>query len=207
VSDVYPNEEWRDIPRSIGYQASNLGRIRSRWVSGKGRRGSYLGDAWHVLKPHRMANGKQLVSILVDGVRKTRSVHQLVLEAFVGPRPPDMECRHLDGNPANNRLDNLAWGTHQENIDDKRRHGTNRYGEDHPLSYLTEADVVAIRERRAAGERVGDISRSTGIERSLISMICLGRTWANAPGPITKTLRGRDKPKPAPDTTPGSPKG
>jgi hypothetical protein len=47
-----------------------------------------------------------------------------VLEAFVGPRPPGLECRHLDGNPANSVLANLAWGTHSENMQDRVRHGT-----------------------------------------------------------------------------------
>lgn len=33
---------------------------------------------------------------------------------------------HLDGDPTNNHLDNLRWGTHQENVDDMTRHRTHR---------------------------------------------------------------------------------
>ena len=49
-------------------------------------------------------------------------VHRLLLAAFVGPCPEGMECRHLDGNRLNNKLENLCWGTHYENIQDRTRH-------------------------------------------------------------------------------------
>jgi DNA-binding CsgD family transcriptional regulator len=33
-------------------------------------------------------------------------------------------CRHLDGNPANNHISNLGWGTNSENTQDRLEHGT-----------------------------------------------------------------------------------
>jgi hypothetical protein len=56
--------------------------------------------------------------------RKHLLVHALVLSAFVGPRPPGLEIRHLDGNPRHNDLSNLAYGTTSENARDRVRHGT-----------------------------------------------------------------------------------
>jgi hypothetical protein len=53
---------------------------------------------------------------------KTMRVHRLVLDAFVGPCPDGMECRHLNGVKADCRLSNLAWGTRKENIEDRVRH-------------------------------------------------------------------------------------
>ena len=50
-------------------------------------------------------------------------VHQLMLEAFVGPAPNGHVCRHKDGNGLNNRLENLSWATQQENADDRVRDG------------------------------------------------------------------------------------
>lgn len=47
-----------------------------------------------------------------------RMVHQLVLEAFVGPKPENYVARHLNDYPLDNRLCNLKWGTRQENSDD-----------------------------------------------------------------------------------------
>jgi hypothetical protein len=61
--------------------------------------------------------------VRADGVRRDFKVHQLVLHAFVGPPAPDQVTRHLDGDPKNNRLSNLCWGTRKENSADTARHG------------------------------------------------------------------------------------
>lgn len=60
------------------------------------------------------------------GVQVTAKVHRLVLEAFVGPCPTGMETRHRNGDPADNRLGNLSWSTHAENMGDLVEHGTAR---------------------------------------------------------------------------------
>jgi hypothetical protein len=52
-------------------------------------------------------------------------VHEIVLRAFVGPRPYTEErgeIRHLDGNKTSNSLWNLAYGTITENAADRIRH-------------------------------------------------------------------------------------
>lgn len=56
------------------------------------------------------------------------TVHRLVLEAFIGPRPPGMYGCHNNGNPTDNRLRNLRWATPRENVADMHRHGTSRWG-------------------------------------------------------------------------------
>jgi hypothetical protein len=94
---------------------------------------------------------------------ESRLVHQLVLETFVGPCPENQETRHLDGIPANNRLENLCWGTSQENNGlDKRRHGTLALGERHGSHTHPEKVARGERngshtqaERRPWGERNG----------------------------------------------------
>lgn len=58
-----------------------------------------------------------------------------------------MEACHFDGNPANNRLENLRWDTRTNNHADKRAHGTLMAGERHYRAKLTEQQV---RELRAA---------------------------------------------------------
>src|SRR5699024_7150413 len=65
------------------------------------------------------------VSLSRNNERHTHYVHTLVLLAFVGERPAGMECLHKDGNPNNNRLDNLRWGTPSENNLDIVAHGNN----------------------------------------------------------------------------------
>lgn len=110
------DEIWRPIPGwEDRYQVSNFGRVRSRR-----RRGAPGGL-------RRLANdafGYRVLSLSRPGARVTKRVHVLVLTAFVGPRPTGHLVRHLDGDPSNNRLSNLAWGTSSENNHDQVRHGT-----------------------------------------------------------------------------------
>lgn len=108
-------EEWRPIPR-LGdlYEASSHGRIRSL-VSGAPQ----LLSMWST-----QSDGYLKARVGGRAVSSGRFVHCLVLEAFVSPRPDGMVTRHLNGNPADNRVENLAWGTQAENMRDAVRHGT-----------------------------------------------------------------------------------
>ncbi len=108
--------EWREVSGTDGlYSVSDEGQVKSR---------ARARTSGGVLKSWLDHFGYVRVSICIDGKPRQRRVHHLVLEAFVGPRPERMECRHLDGDPANNRLDNLAWGTASENAQDNVRHKT-----------------------------------------------------------------------------------
>jgi len=111
----------RPIPGFPDYSITEDGRVWS--IPRKGKRRNKCGDKW--LKP-RKHKGYMWVSITKQGKCYRRSVHQLLLETYVGPKPPDQECRHLDGNKANNRLDNLKWGTRKENVLDSVKHGTHK---------------------------------------------------------------------------------
>lgn len=122
--------EWRPL---VGfeerYEVSDDGQIRSRDLLVKrGPGGTYLKPG-QVLRPDSKRYGHRYVVLKVDGKPTHMHVHRAVLTAFVGPCPDGMECRHLDGNAANNNLSNLAWGTPTENRRDIIRHGT-----DHQLN-------------------------------------------------------------------------
>ncbi|MEE9384561.1 MAG: HNH endonuclease signature motif containing protein [Nannocystaceae bacterium] len=103
------------------------------------------------------------------------SVHTLVLTAFVHPRPPEMETRHLNGKKLDNRLENLAWGTRAENAQDKVKHGSMPRGEQHSGAKLTRSQVREIRsDHRRHKEIAGDYGVSTGA----IGAIKKRKTWA-----------------------------
>lgn len=104
-------------------------------------------------------------------------IHVLVLEVFVGPRPEGMQCRHIDGNPANNHVSNLAWGTGSENNSDQVRHGTRIQGETHPMSKLTADDVLEIRRRRANGEPLISLAREFHLTKTTVCEIAKRHTW------------------------------
>lgn len=76
------------------------------------------------LKASNNRDGYHVVTLGKEGARRQWRVHRLVLIAFVGQCPNGMEARHLNGNPTDNRLENLVWGTPSANGYDKVRHGT-----------------------------------------------------------------------------------
>lgn len=78
--------------------------------------------------------------------RKNTCMHEVVLTAFVGPRPCSAAvCRHLDGNKENNCLQNLKWGTVSENRYDLVTHGIMPCGVGHHWAKLSEESVREIR--------------------------------------------------------------
>lgn len=116
--------QYRDIPGFPGYRVGDDGSIWFAWVNCRwGRR---LTDRWKQMKIATHWKGYLYVNLTPPegGRYKTFRVHRLVLEAFVGPCPEGMECRHLNGVRNDNRLANLAWGTKEENYADCRAHGS-----------------------------------------------------------------------------------
>lgn len=108
------------------------------------------------------------------GSRRTY-VHILVAEAFLGERPfPKAVVRHLDGVSSNNKLENLAWGTYQQNEDDKRNHGTweSRYG-----GKLTDAQRDRIRRRASNGESQRHLAEEFVVSRPTVTRLINGSTW------------------------------
>ncbi len=162
----------REIPGYPGYYATKDGEIISvrggacRTLAKQNHRGYY-----HVFVKHGIG-------------RKTKvkmPVHQLVLMAYIGPKPfTEAVTRHLNGNCFDNHVNNLKWGTVKENVQDSLRHGTAaclRYGELHSCSKLREDDVLAIRAAVLSGAKQIDIAKQYGITQRHVSDIKLGRTW------------------------------
>lgn len=116
MEDATP-ERWLPVVGHEGlYEVSDGGRVRSM------PRARTKGG---LLKPMLDRYGYHWVTLPGEARRQCRrAIHQLVAEAFIEPRPDGTEVRHLDGNPGNNRPANLAYGSHGENMRDKREHGT-----------------------------------------------------------------------------------
>lgn len=160
--------EWRPVPGYEDYLVSSDGQVRGLY----GR----------VLKPSTHDFGYLQVALSREGKVSTKSVHRLVLEAFVGPAPEGLLTRHLDGNPANNNLSNLTWGTQQQNMQDSVDHNTRARGSQNGNSRLLEEEVEAIRmeyatglvSQRALGERYGVTQRT-------IWNIVNEKQWATQP--------------------------
>jgi hypothetical protein len=94
-----------------------------------------------------------------------------------------MEGCHCDGNPRNNKASNLRWDTISSNNLDKREHGTDMRGAKHPLAFLTDEDVLAIRRRYRRwsyhGSNARELCAEYGISQPGLSRILLGQTWTH----------------------------
>lgn len=116
MDEITP-EQWLPVPGyEQNYQISSLGDV---WSTPRATtRGGLLKHTIDQL-------GYHWVTLTLNGVQERFAVHRLVMLAFAGPCPEGQEVRHLDGNPSHNAWpENLAYGTHAENMQDKRRHGT-----------------------------------------------------------------------------------
>jgi len=126
-------------------------------------------------------NGAQWIVLQCHGERTNRSIHSLVLEHFVCPRPKGAVCRHLDGNPANNLVGNLAWGSMKENAQDCERHGRRARLEKNGRARLTCGKAAEIRVRFARGTSVSELARLYDINPGAISKLVRGITWRMPP--------------------------
>lgn len=140
-------EEWKDIPSYKGYyQASNFGNVRSVDREIKKRNGKKEYRKGVFLKPNMDDIGRLGVCININGKKNTKGIGVLVAEAFFGTRPQGMFVCHNNGNPADNRLENLRYDTPSGNINDMRKHGTFLEGETSPRAKLTDEQVLQIRD-------------------------------------------------------------
>lgn len=175
---------WKPVVGFVGlYEVSEAGHIRSvsravRYAPrADGTHGYERQQRGARLAPQRGQYGHCFVTLCNSAGHHRRKVHTLVLEAFVGPCPPGLLCRHLDGNAGNNKLSNLRWGTPAENEADKLRHGRAPRGSKNARAKLTEADVPAIFGLAANGGKQRDIATAFGVSQRVVWAVLNRKTW------------------------------
>lgn len=175
-------EIWKPVVGYEGcYEVSNRGRVRSVDRIVQSRPGLRIALGGQVRKLKLDDWGYYRVILCRGGKNRSFRVHTLVLLAFRGPPPdPAMECRHLDGDPANNRLKNIVWAFHVDNCRDQVLHGTSNRGERNGLVKLTAFRVRAIRRKYAAGTHTKtELSRLYGVAFRTVGKVLSGTTWTH----------------------------
>jgi hypothetical protein len=166
-------KELREISGFPGYFVSSGGRVFSTFYN--------RGTDFRELKLKRGWHGYMEVTLYSSGDSpKTMLVHRIVALAWL-PAPENssfIQVRHLDDDPTNNEVSNLAWGTAATN---NRERST---------TLLTEQKVREIKEllkihRRSRGETghadgkltYAEIGKMYGVSKLTISSIANGKSW------------------------------
>lgn len=140
-----------------------------------------LGDAWSTKRsadPRRMSpdtgeQGHRRVTLYHSGGETDRRlIHRLVLSVFDRLPVGDEQACHRDGNPANNAIENLYWGTQADNWDDSKRHRTDRR-----YFKLTPLQVAELRIAALRGESAYSLGRRYGISDTQARNIIRGEQW------------------------------
>ena len=140
-------------------------------------------------KPYLDRKGYLRVALCRDGSQKTHLVHKLVAAAFIGENQDNLFVCHRDGNPANNSVSNLYYGTRSENAKDAVSHGTHNFlrdnfsgvrltGQDCPWSKLNEDTVRYIKKMKGV-RTARALAKELCTSYSNISAIWCGRSWSH----------------------------
>lgn len=153
----------KPIPSCPGYFVTETGEIYNQY----GRR----------LRPGKTSRGYLLFVANNKGHRRSTYVHHAVAEAYLGPRPPGAQVLHANDVKTDNRIENLRYGTHFDNVQDAQRNGRYLVGGRNPAAKLTGAQVTEIRQRRNNGESLLRLGQEFGISVSYTAQLCRGERW------------------------------
>ena len=163
---------WKQIPGyGERYEMTEGGRVRIR-------------DTGRELKATTRYDGYLFYSLTWPGGRTVVLVHTLLLLTFKGPRPAKAVIRHLNGDKRDNRLANLAYGTHLENSADAKLHGAIARGEDNGQRKLTDRCAGAIRRLRGHVPQTV-LASWLRVSPAIISAAQLGKTWSHVSDDMT----------------------
>lgn len=167
-------EEWRQAIGHEGYEVSDQGRVRSYW-----RQNGTVGSVPRILAPATLKSGHLLLSMRK---RRYAYVHQMVAEAFIGPRPEGAQVCHGNSDPADNRLSNLRYDTPRGNTADRAANGTWPARGKNGNAKLTEAQVAEIRQHGQSSplSRHGlsrELAPEFGVSPQTVYAVLSGRSW------------------------------
>lgn len=161
----------RRVPGFPKYKASTRGylykKISREWVRMRGT-------------PH-IKSGHIMVSLeKPEGGIRRAYLHQIILETFVGPCPPGKEGRHFpDGDPTNNAITNLSWGSRSRNQRDRVAQGNSNRGVRNGCAKLNERKVLKIRRLHRKGKlSLSRLASRFGVHPATIWEIVHRKIWS-----------------------------
>lgn len=141
---------------------------------------SRIGGKVEQLTPVRNSTPYLNYNLSVGGKKHYKPVHQLVALAYLGARPKNMVIRHLDSNPLNNHVTNLAYGTQSENMADAVAFGSIGCGEKSHMAKLSNADVKHMRWMKSVGFTCAEIAQKyPEVKYTTVWQAIAGKTFKN----------------------------
>jgi hypothetical protein len=172
-------ETWREIFGYEGiYEVSDRQRVRSRYAHSPGDK-SCVGVGWRILRQSLDSHGCPQVNLCLRGKPTKFLVAHLVANAFLPTKSSaDQVLRHLNDDPTDNRIENLAWGTYHDNAQDSMRNGTFRRGSTHYNAKLNDDKIREIRHLDATGKfSQQELGLRFGVRQCTISAIVRLQSW------------------------------
>ena len=155
-------EIWKDIKGFEGlFQVSSFGRVKTlKRVVRYTQRNQY-GEfetsktiQEKIQKPRKTKSGYLRVQLF----DKDFYVHRLVASAFIRPLKPKEEINHMDGNKANNHVDNLEIVSRVQNQNHAYHNGLNELI----------PPAISVEVNGKVYSSLGEASRSSGIPKSVL---------------------------------------
>ncbi len=166
--------EIRLITTAPGYAVTDDGRVFSGVCC------SWSKECPRELRPIPTGAGYRMVRLHINKRATAEGIHRLVAFAFLSPPTPAQDrVRHLDGDPTNNVVGNLVWGTQKENCADAIRHGRTLKGLKNPQAKMTPKRVLLSRMLQREGVSDGIIGTLFGVTSETIRRACNGEQWGH----------------------------
>ena len=182
-------EKWKSVTGYEDfYEISNTGRVKrlGREVHTNNQHGPCVKTlSEKILNPQQTEKGYMVVVLSNGGTTQKHRVHRMVLDAFCGECPDGHEACHNNGDPSDNRIENLRWDTRRNNRLDMKKHGTmpDHRGTNHPLSRLNNEKVNAIRILYSkTNARQRDLAYLFDVSLATINGVLAKRTWSHVEG-------------------------
>lgn len=146
-------EEWVNIENTNGkYQVSSFRRFRSFCVPGT----KQIKKIPTIIKKGISKTGYYVVTIYINYKPATKKSHHLFAKSFI-PNPKNLpEVNHINGDPLDDRKENLEWSTHADNMRHAFRTGLIPIGEDRKNRKLTREQALAIFNSNKTRKEISD---------------------------------------------------